>query len=138
VAEAKKGRVDAELLAKLHDGVKGLNGLLTEHVKQVPSSTFTQASRYLAELRAAVAVLDRADAGRYLDGSLAFDPARIKTVPDLVAAMKAKAVKFAAAVDGDEPSYLLLHRALAQCDAGGSPAEPEPEPAESATERGDL
>jgi hypothetical protein len=135
VAQAKKGPVDPDLLTTLHDGVKRLDELLTERVKQVPSSTFTQASRYLNELRAALQVLDRDDAGRYLDGTLTFDPARIKTVPDLVSAMKTKAVKFAAAVEGDESAYLLLHRALAQCDAAGSPAEPEPEPV---ADRGDL
>jgi hypothetical protein len=132
VAQAKKGPVDADLLARLRDDVKGLDRLLTEQVKVLLPSTYTQAWRYVNELRSAVQVLERDDAGRFLDGTLAFDPARIKTVPDLVAAMKEKRLKFAAAVGGDESAYLLLQRALAQCDVAGAP-EPE-----SIVDRGDL
>ncbi len=132
VAQAKKGPVDADLLARLRDDVQGLDRLLTERIKGLLPSTYTQAWRYVNELRSAVQVLERDDAGRFLDGTLAFDPARIQTVPDLVAAMKEKRVKFAAAVGGDESAYLQLHRALAQCDAAGSP-EPE-----SIVDRGDL
>ena len=67
----------------------------------MPSATFIQAYRYLADVRAAVEVLERDDAARYLDNTAALDPARIKTVPDLIATI-AQRSQFAAAVGGDE------------------------------------
>jgi hypothetical protein len=132
VTQAKKGPVHADLLTRLRDDVKGLDRLLTDQVKVLPPTTYTQAWRYVNQLRSAVQVLERDDAGRFLDSTLALDPARIKTVPDLVAVLKEKRVKFAPAVAGDESAYLLLQRALAQCDTAGNP-EPQ-----SAADRGDL
>src|SRR5262249_56644937 len=125
-AQAKRGPVDADLLVQLRDDLKGLDGLLTDDIKQLPPSTYIQANRYLKELGAALQVLERNDVARYVDGTLALDPARIKTVPDLIAFMQEKGVTFAAAAGGDEPAYLALQRALASCDAGDSPPSTDP------------
>jgi hypothetical protein len=122
LAQAKKGPVEADLLLKLRDGLKGLDGLLTDHIHDVSPSQFIQAQRYLTELGAALEVLKRDDASRYVDGSLALDAARIKTVSDLVAFMKEKGLTFAPAVGGDETAYLALHRALVSCHLGSAPA----------------
>src|SRR5262249_14538581 len=120
LAQAKKGPVEADLLLKLRDGLKGLDGLLTDHIHEVSPSEHIQAERYLTELGAALEGLRRDDASRYLDGSLALDATRLKTVSDLVAFMKEKGLTFAPAVGGDEAAYLALHRALLSCDLGSS------------------
>jgi hypothetical protein len=121
VARARNGPVDADLLRKLRDDARNLDGLLTEKLKQLPPSTYIAARRYLKEVDAALDVLGRYDAARYVDGTFALDPGRIKTVPDLVAFMREKELRFAAAVDGDESAYLDLRRALASCGASVQP-----------------
>src|SRR5713101_5568937 len=53
------------------------------------------------------------DAARYLNGALALNSSRIKTVPDLVRFMVENDLTFAPAVNGDEAVYAALRRALA-------------------------
>jgi hypothetical protein len=130
LVQAKKEPVSPELLIRLNSDLKGLDRLLTEHLHKLSPTTVIQATRYLNEVGAALQVLGRRDAARYVDGTLALNPERIKTVPDLVGFMKEKGVKFAPAVDRDESAYLALQRALASCDTGSAPAV--------TTDRGDF
>jgi hypothetical protein len=118
VAQAKNGPVDADLLVKLHDGAEQLDRLLSDNVKQLTPSTFIGARRYLQELEASLKVLERDDVSRYVDGSLALDSRRLKTVADVVGFMRTMNLKFTPAVGGDESAYLALHRALVSCDTG--------------------
>jgi hypothetical protein len=83
------------------------------------SGRYIQAKSYLKQLDAAVRLLGRDDANRYITGAFVLDPAKIKTVQDLVAFMGDKALRFAPAVPGDEAAYVALHRALASASRGG-------------------
>ena len=76
------------------------------------------------EMRGRLTAKEVASADPDQDGTLTLDPARIKTVPDLVAFVKEKEARFAAATEGDESAYLALQRALAACDIGSSQAGP--------------
>jgi hypothetical protein len=116
IAQARKGHVDAHLLTKLHRDMEALDDLLTRSIHRVTPSAYIKAHRYLNQLTAAFEVLGQEDAARYVNGALALDPKRIKTVPDLVALMAEKGLAFAAAVRGDESAYLRLQQALASCD----------------------
>jgi hypothetical protein len=122
VAQARKGPVGADLLLKLRDDTRRLDGLLTENVNRLAASTYVAARRYVKELDASLGVLERDDAGRYVDGTFALDSAGIKTVPDLIAFMRQKGLSFSPAVGGDESAYLALHRALASCDTVVEPS----------------
>jgi hypothetical protein len=130
LTQAKQGPPSADLLLALRDDLKRLDGLLTDRIHEVSPSAYIQAERYLTELGDALKVLQRDDVSRYVDGTLALDPANIKTVSDLVAFMQENGLKFAAAVGGDEAAYLALHRALVSCDVGSTPV--------ATAKRGDL
>ena len=129
---AKGGSPDPKLLQKMRGDLQVLSLLLSAKIRELPPDSFIQASRYLSEVSDAVKVLERPDAARYVDGTLTLDPARLRTVPELVAFMKEKRVKFAAAADGDESAYLALRGALADCAGAGSA------PPTQTVNRGDL
>jgi len=86
------GAVPVGEALKPRDAVRRLDGVLLEHIQS--SKPF------------------------HVDGTLALDAGRIKTVSDLIAFMREKQLKFAPAVCGDESAYLALRRALASCDMG--------------------
>jgi hypothetical protein len=63
------------------------------------------------------------------------DPQRLKTVPELVAFMHENHLRFARALNGDEGSYVALHKALVLCD---TVVESKGEANPALAERGDL
>jgi hypothetical protein len=68
----------------LRGDARKLDGLRTEKIRQLAPSTYIAAQRYLREVDASLDVLGRSDASRYVDGTFALDPGRIKTGPDLI------------------------------------------------------
>jgi hypothetical protein len=116
VAQARKGEVHGAVLEKLHRDLDFLRTLLNMHLGSLETSASIRAERFLDDLAAAVKVLGSDNAGRYLDGSLALNPERIRTVVDLVHFMAGKDLVFAPAVAGDEAAYTLVQRALAAAD----------------------
>jgi hypothetical protein len=71
-------------------------------------SDCVRASRFVRELRSALALLDSPDAGFYL-----LHTPRGKTVAELIEDMTKHGLTFAPATDGDERQYVALHQALA-------------------------
>jgi hypothetical protein len=134
LAQARKRPPDADRLDELRHDLEELQTLLKAKIEEVSASTFIEANRYLTELDDALKVLERGDATRFVNGAYALDPARIKTVPDLVAFMADKGLRFAPAVDGDELAYQALHLALVSCDVGNAPSAV----AEGSLERGEI
>jgi hypothetical protein len=113
LAQGKKSRINPEILAKLDGNVQDLGDLLARKVADMPASKYIEAKRYLRQLGDAVQVLARKDAAKYINGALALDPAKIRTVRELIAYMGENGLTFAAAVEGDEAAYLAVHEALA-------------------------
>ncbi len=68
---------------------------------------FTEANRFLKDVRAAVYVLEKPNAAMFLN------PLRGATVAELVGHMKKEGIRFAPATLGCERYYIALHRALA-------------------------
>ena len=112
--QARKGRVSAGFIAGLRADIKDLDAFLARNVCSVQAADYIEAKRHLKQLDAAVQLLGRKDAGSYLDGTYALDPAKVHTVPELVAFMRDHGLTFAAAVEGDESAYTALHRALTE------------------------
>jgi hypothetical protein len=120
VTQARKGQVSADVVEAVRDDLEGLQALLLKDVKDLEPSQHVQAKRFLAQVEGAVKVLESGEAGRYLGGSLALDPARIKTVGDLVRFMADNSLVFAPSVSGDEVAYAVLRRALASAAGEGA------------------
>jgi hypothetical protein len=134
LTQAKKEPPDPDRVNELRRDLKGLQRLLKDKIADVSPSTYIEAHRYLTQLDGALKVLERGEATRYVNGAYTLDPAKIKTVPDLVAFMAEKGLRFAPAVASDESAYQALHRALVACDVGNAP----PEAAAGAVERGEI
>src|SRR5262249_61392284 len=106
MGEARKGPVSAELLTKTQGDLAALKELLIGKVTELQPGPFAEAKQYLGDLNEAVKVLQRDDVARFAAGALGLDPARIKTVPDLVEVMAEKELTVAPPVRGDETAYL--------------------------------
>jgi len=116
VAQAKKGRIHPETLARLDSDLTELNKLLARNVADLQPTRYIEAKRYLRQLVDVLEVLQRKDVAKYINGAMALDPAKIRNVRELIAYMSEHGLTFAAAVDGDEAAYRALHRALADYD----------------------
>jgi hypothetical protein len=115
VKEARAGRVSRQLLDSIHATQKDLERSLDAHVADLTPSEFTEASRYVRELKDSIRVLQQTDVAKY------FRPAwtpKGSTVGELVQQMTREGLRFAPAVSGDEPYYTSLHRALVDYDMG--------------------
>jgi hypothetical protein len=132
LAQARKGPPDTYRLDGLRRDLEELHVLLQVAMEGVPASAYLEAGRYLAELDGALKALEGRDATRFANGAYSLDPARIKTVADLVAFLAEKGMRFAPAVGGDESAYQALHAALVSCDGG------ETLQATGSVEQGDL
>jgi hypothetical protein len=117
IEQARSGPVDAELLNKIRSTQKQLERTLDAEAGNMTPSEFTEASRYLRELKDSLRVLQQSDVAKY------FRPAwtpQGATVGELVQQMTREGLRFAPAVSGDEAYYTSLHRALVDYDVGGA------------------
>lgn len=111
IETAKEGAsVDAR---EIRSALTTLRQRLAAKINDWPSSDYIRAKRFLASLDDALRVLRQSDAGNYFNGTYA---AKGNTVAELVRYMTDHNLRFAPALDGDEPAYKTLHRALAQAD----------------------
>jgi hypothetical protein len=113
IKEARSGRVSPELLNKIRSEQTKLSRILDAQAANLTPSDFTEASRYLRELKDSVRVLQQTDVAKY------FRPAwtpKGATVGELVQQMTREGLRFAPAVSGDESYYTTLHRALVDYD----------------------
>ncbi len=113
VNEARAGRVSRQTLNDVRAAQKELERSLDNHVSDLTPSEFTEASRYVRELKDSIRVLQQSDVSKY------FRPAwtpKGATVGELVQQMTREGLRFAPAVSGDEPYYTSLHRAMVDYD----------------------
>jgi len=115
VREAQSGTVRANLLNDIRAAHKDLERALDAHVADLTPSEFTEALRYVRELKDAIRVLQQSDVSKYF--RTAWTP-KGTTVGELVQQMTREGLRFAPAVSGDEPYYTALHRALVDYDLG--------------------
>jgi hypothetical protein len=115
VNEARSGRVSRQLLDNIRSTQKDLERSLDAHVADLTPSEFTEASRYVRELKDSIRVLQQSDVSKYFRS--AWTP-KGSTVGELVQQMTREGLRFAPAVSGDEPYYTSLHRALVDYDMG--------------------
>ncbi len=113
VKEAQSGPVNPRLLNDIRAAQKDLERSLDAHVADLTPSEFTEASRYLRELKDSLRVLQQSDVAKYF--RTAWTP-KGSTVGELVQQMTREGLRFAPAVSGDEPYYTSLHRALVDYD----------------------
>lgn len=116
IDQARRGRVPGNLLQALRGQVGALRVLLKRNVLDLSFPLYTDARKYLDDLEDGLKVMGRPDAAKYVNGTYALDPQKIKTVQDLLDFMSAQGLTFAPAVAGDEPAYLAVYRALAAAD----------------------
>lgn len=115
VIQARSGPVSPELLNDIRSAQRQLERTLDANVAEMTPSEFTEASRYVRELKDSTRVLQQSDVSKY------FRPAwtpKGATVGELVQQMTREGLRFAPAVSGDESSYTVLHRALVDYDMG--------------------
>ncbi len=115
VSQARNGPVSPELLNDIRAAQKQLEQSLDANVADMTPGEFTEASRYLRELKDSIRVLQQSDVSKY------FRPAwtpKGSTVGELVQQMTSAGLRFAPAVSGDESYYTSLHRALVDYDMG--------------------
>lgn len=115
VDQARTGRVGAPLLNNIRSTQQQLERALDAHVGDLTPGEFTEASRYLRELKDSTRALQQSDVSKY------FGPAwtpKGSTVGELVQQMTREGLRFAPAVSGDESYYTALHRSLVDYDMG--------------------
>jgi hypothetical protein len=132
LARWKAGQPSVRLLNRLRDEVQALDDLLRKTIREMAPSSYITAKEYVTQLGAAVRLLGRDDAARYVKGDYALDRQDIHTVRDLVVFMGKHDLRFAPAVRGDRSAYAALHRALASYEERKAP------PPVSALDRGAL
>jgi hypothetical protein len=115
VKEARSGPVSFSLLNDIRSTQKQLEKSLDANIADLTPSEFTEASRYLRELKDSVRVLQQGDVAKYFRSN--WTP-QGSTVGELVQQMTREGLKFAPAVSGDEAYYTSLHRALVDYDMG--------------------
>lgn len=117
IEQARSGPVSAEVLNTIRSTQQQLDRILDAQAANMTPSEFTEASRYLRELKDSLRVLQQSDVAKY------FRPAwtpQGATVGELVQQMTREGLRFAPAVSGDESYYTALHRALVDYDLGAA------------------
>ena len=113
VEQAVHGGVQPETLRGMEDALGKLNGRLGDNIKKLPPPRYIESKRYLGELKGALRLLEKPQAGNYFSGKFS---ARGKTVGELIQHMSRQGLRFAPAVAGDEAAYENLHHYLVVYD----------------------
>lgn len=114
VGEVKTGnQLKGNVSKDIQDKLEKLNNLLNLTVNEMTPSQFVEASRYLAQLKAAFKALNDPNAASFFNRKWA---AQGKTVAELVQYMSNNGLKFAPATQGDEAAYKALLNQLAAYD----------------------
>jgi hypothetical protein len=110
VQQAGNGKVNVGVIRDLQTNVAELQKILARNVKELPTSEYIEAKRFLNNFEDAIKALQQENVGNYFNQSWV---AKGKTVQDLVDYMTKKGLTFAPAVSGDEAAYQALYNALA-------------------------
>jgi hypothetical protein len=137
VKDARDGRADASTLNAMMTALDNLNRRLQANVRDLPPAQYQEAKRFLTNLGDALTFLRQPDAAKFLNKEWAD---RVRTAEDLVKTMTGRGLRFAPAVDGQEPDYMALHQAMAAYDISTNNqaqqiAEKQPAPAEKPQEK---
>jgi hypothetical protein len=111
--EAESNNVDFKKIKKLRGILNNMVDELKEHQDDITIYQHVEAKRFIKEVQSAANTLQDANVGNYFNGKWS---AKGNTVSELVAYMSGQGLRFAAAVSGNEPSYIALHRAMADYD----------------------
>jgi len=132
IAQAKQGRVNADVIQKLSDSVSGLQQQLRDNTVNLTFSMHTEAKTFLTGLQDAVAALQQPDVQSFMNGEF---QVKAKTIPELVQWMTDNGLQFAPAVPGDEAAYTTLRGRLAAYDRAlhGTPIAEQPKAGSSVT-----
>jgi len=118
VDQVAAGKPDTEALANLTQANARLRQRLRENVRELSSTDYIQALRFVNELISSTSALQRPGAASFFsDWTLT-----ARDVGELVDQMTQKGLQFAAVAPGDEGYYTALHRALVTY-ASGLPLE---------------
>jgi hypothetical protein len=110
--EAAKNGTSIEV-GEISNALMALGERLTAKINHWPNREYIRAKRFLTNLNDALRVLRQPDAEKYFNGTYA---AKGSTVAELVRYMTNHNLRFAPAMDGDEPAYKIVHRALSEYD----------------------
>jgi hypothetical protein len=111
--EAESGNPDFKKIKKLQGILNNMVDELKDHKDDITIMQHIEAKRFIKELQGAMHTLQQANVGNYFNGKWS---AKGNTVSELVDNMSKQGLRFAPAVTGNEPSYIALHRALADYD----------------------
>jgi hypothetical protein len=112
-AEAESNNVDFNKIRRLREILNSMLNGLREHRDDITIMQDIQARRFIREVQGAANTLQSPNVANFFNGKWS---ARGDTVTELVGHMSRQGLRFAAAVSGNEPAYLALHRAMADYD----------------------
>jgi hypothetical protein len=112
-AEAESNSVDFTKVRSLNALLQNMMGKLREHRDDITIMQDIEARRFIREIQGAANTLQTPNVGNFFNGKWS---ARGNTVAELVDHMSRQGLRFAAAVSGNEPAYIALHRAMADYD----------------------
>jgi hypothetical protein len=115
VRQAPTGEVDVATINSLDKGIQQFQAEVDAKIADLTPDQYTEAMRYLKELKGGTNVLKQSDVSKYFGAS---GTAQGNNVAELVAHMTRNGLKFAAAVSGDEPYYSSLYQAMVAYDNG--------------------
>jgi hypothetical protein len=111
-AQAMAGRVDPGTLRQMDQTAQQLQRQVAGNVRDMTPAQYGEARRFLVDLKDALKLLRRPDAGTYF----AADAVQGTTAGKLVNHLVRNGWSFAPAVPGDEGAYVAVHRALVAYD----------------------
>jgi hypothetical protein len=120
VQQAANGKVNVGVIKDLKKNVADLQKILTSNVKELPTSEYIEAKRFLNNFEDAIKALEEENVGTYFNQNWV---SKVKTVQDLVDHMTKKGLTFAGAVSGDESAYQALYDVLAAYDRAANRAK---------------
>jgi hypothetical protein len=120
VQQAANGKVNVGVIKDLKKNVADLQKILTSNVKEMPTSEYIEAKRFLNNFEDAIKALQEENVGTYFNQNWV---SKVKTVQDLVDLMTKKGLTFAGAVSGDEAAYQALYNALVAYDKAANRAK---------------
>jgi hypothetical protein len=104
--------VDADTLRLAQRAVRDLGETLRAAVADLTPDDYIASRRFLTQLTEGLRVLEQPDAGNYFKQ---WTP-RGRSVPELIDEMTRQSLRFAPAVNGDEPYYTALYQAMITYD----------------------
>jgi hypothetical protein len=117
VSAAKAGNLDLALFTQANKGVAALRQELRTrfHNEEIDGGLFLEGQRFLNSLESSMRMIRSPNAAQFLDGTFA---ASGRDVPELVANMTSRGLRFAPATPGNEAAYFGLQNALVSFAAG--------------------